>query len=119
MKCQDYLNSCDNQFDFKSSHSTDFFQYTLKEYIEYYKNRRSTVYVTFLDASKVFDRLNYWLLFDNLVKKHVLLFIIKLLCFWYTSQKMFVRWYVSTATQFTVANGVKQGGIISLILFNV
>ena len=37
------------------------------------------MYVTFLDTSKVFDRLNYWLLFDKLIKKHVPLFIIKLL----------------------------------------
>ena len=32
---------------------------------------------------------------------------------------MFVRWVATTSTQFTVANGVKQGGIISPILFNV
>ena len=53
--------------------------YTLKEFIDYYKCRGTTVYVTFLDASKAFDRLNYWLLFDKLIKKHVPLFIIKLL----------------------------------------
>ena len=33
--------------------------YTLKEFIDYYKGRGTTVYVTFLDASKAFDRLNY------------------------------------------------------------
>ena len=59
MKCSDYLISCDNQFGFKSFHSTDLCIYILKEYIEYYKNRGTTVYVTFLDASKAFDRLNY------------------------------------------------------------
>ena len=32
---------------------------------------------------------------------------------------MFVRWGATTSTQFTVSNGVKQGGIISPILFNV
>ena len=32
---------------------------------------------------------------------------------------MFVRWGATTSTLFTVANGVKQGGIISPILFNV
>ena len=63
------------------SHITDLCIYTLKEYIEYYKNRGTTVYVTFLDASKAFDRLNYWLLFHKLIKIHVPLFIIKLLCF--------------------------------------
>ena len=63
---QRLLNSCDNQFGFKFSHSTDLCIYTLKEYIEYHKNRGTTVYVTFLDASKAFDRLTYWLLFDEL-----------------------------------------------------
>ena len=93
--------------------------YTLKEYIEYYKNRRTTVFVTLLDASKAFDRLNYCLLIDKLVKKYVPLFIIKRLCFWYTHKKMVVRWGTTISTQFTVANGVKQGGIISPILFNM
>ena len=119
IKCGEYLTSSDNQFGFKSCHSTDLCIYALKEFIEYYKNRGTTVYVTFLDASKAFDRLNYWLLFDKLLKKHVPLFIIKLLCFWYTHQTMFVRWGDTISTQFTVANGVKQGGVISPILFNV
>ena len=119
IKWGEYLTSCDNQFGFKSSHSTDLCIYTLKEYIEHYKNRGTTVFVTFLDASKAFDRLNYWLLFDKLVKKCVPLFIIKLLCFWYTHKKMVVRWGTTISTQFTVANGVKQGGIISPILFNM
>ena len=32
---------------------------------------------------------------------------------------MLVRWNTTTSTQFTVANGVKQSGIISPILFNM
>ena len=93
--------------------------YILKEFIEYYKCRGTTVYVTFLDAIKAFDRLNYWLLFDKLIKKHVPLFIIKLLLFCYTHQKMCVRWGNSSSPDFLVGNGVKQCGIISLILFNI
>ena len=82
-------------------------------------NRGTTVFVTFLDASKAFGRLNYWLLFDKLVKKCVPLFIIKLLCFWYTHKKMVVRWGTTISTQFTVSNGIKQSGIISPIIFNM
>ena len=65
LKCSDYLTTCDNQFGFKASHGTDMCIYTLKEFIDYYKCRGTRVYVTFLDASKGFDRLNYWLLFDK------------------------------------------------------
>ena len=71
LKRSDYLITCDNQFGFKASHGTDMCIYTLKEFIDYYKCRGTTVYVTFLDASKAFDRLNYWLLFDKLIKKRV------------------------------------------------
>ena len=59
INCGEYLTSSDNQFGFKSCHSTDLCIYALQEFIEYYKNRGTTVYVTFLDASKAFDRLNY------------------------------------------------------------
>ena len=78
------------------------------------------MYVTFLDASKTFDRLNYLLLFDKLIKKHVPLFIIKQqLLFWYTHQKMNTREGNSISPDFFVSNSVNQGGIISPILFNI
>ena len=38
---------------------------------------------------------------------------------WYTHQKMCIRWGYAISPSFTVSNGVKQGGIISPILFNV
>ena len=34
-----------------------------REFIDYYKTRGTTVYVTFLDASKTFDRIDHWILF--------------------------------------------------------
>ena len=37
--------------------------------------------VTFLDASKAFDRIDHWSPFTKLIDKHVLLFVIKLLVF--------------------------------------
>ena len=60
-KYAEYLYTSDNQFGFKSSHSTDLCIYTLKEFIDYYKSRGTTVYITFLDASKAFDRIDHWL----------------------------------------------------------
>ena len=41
-------------------HSTDLCIYALKEFIEYYKKRSTSVIVTMLDASKAFDRVNFW-----------------------------------------------------------
>ena len=73
LKCVEYLSTSDNQFGFKSLHSTDLWIYTLKEFIEYYKTKGTTVYVTFFDASKAFDRIDHWLLFNKILKKRCVL----------------------------------------------
>ena len=38
---------------------------------------------------------------------------------WYSLQMMHIRWGNPFSTSFCVSNGVKQGGIISPVLFNV
>ena len=119
VKCEEFLYTSDNQFGFKSGHSTEFCIYTLQEYIEFYKRRNTTVFVTFLDASKAFDRIDHWRLFTKLIDKHVPVFVIKLLVFWYSQQQMNIRWGNTVSSSFHVTNGVKQGGIISPVLFNV
>ena len=119
MKCEEYLFTSDNQFGFKAQHSTEFCIYSLLEFIDYYKKRNTTVFVTILDASKAFDRVNYWMLFSKLIDKNVPLFIVKLLVFWYTKQEMKVRCGNTISSSFKVGNGVKQGGILSPVLFNI
>ena len=47
------------------------------------------------------------------------LFVIKLLVVWYSQQLMNIRWGNTVSSSFHVTNGVKQGGIISPVLFNV
>jgi hypothetical protein len=50
------LDTCDNQFGFKRKHGTDLCIFTLKNVVQYYRDRNSPVYSCFLDASKAFDR---------------------------------------------------------------
>ena len=118
-KCEDFLNTCDNQFGFKRKHGTEFCIYTLKEFIDYYKQRGTTIFVTFLDASKAFDKIDFWLLFQKLITKDFPVFIIKILAYWYCHQEMHVRWGSTFTSSFHVSNGLKQGGILSPMLFNV
>ena len=41
------------------------------------------------------------------------------LIFWYASQSLFIRWGSSTSAQFRMANGIRQGSILSPVLFNL
>ena len=114
-----YLWTNDNQFGFKSGHSTDLCIYALTEFIEYFKSRSTSVYVAFLDASKAFDKISHWTLFKKLIDRHVPLYLVVILCYWYQHQEMTVRWGHCISNSFNVTNGVRQGGVLSPQLFNV
>ena len=79
------------------------FVYTLKEFTDYYKQRGTTIFVTFLDASKAFDKSNFWLLFQKLITKDFPVFIIKILAYWYCHQEMHVRWGSTITSSFHVS----------------
>jgi len=108
-----------NQFGFKEKHSTDLCVFVLKEVVNYYASLSSPVYACFLDASKAFDRVNHWHLFDKLLRKGLPKIMVRLLLVWYTTQKFAVKWSNALSEFFKVTNGVRQGGILSPVLFNV
>ena len=93
--------------------------FTFKQIIEYYKSLSSPVYVAFLDASKAFDKINHFHLLSKLIDRNVPILIVRLLYYWYTTQLFMVRWGKYTSVPFHVTNGVRQGGIMSPICFNV
>ena len=58
-RLEEYLWTSDNQFGYKSGHSTDLYVYALTEFIEYFRSRSTSVFVAFMDASKAFDEINH------------------------------------------------------------
>ena len=113
------LNSSDLQFGFKEGSSTTQCTYVLMETVNYFNYHGSNVYALLLDATKAFDRVHYCKLFRELIKRKMAPSVIRLLLFMYTTQKLQVKWGNAMSGQFSVSNGVKQGGVLSPILFAV
>ena len=120
-RCETYMHTNENQFGFKEGHSTDMCicTCTLLQFIDYYKSKCTNIYVTFLDASKAFDRLNHWLLFKKLLNRGMPIYIVRILIFLYSNQTMYVQWGSAHSDPFSITNGVRQGGILSPKLFIV
>ena len=118
-KYGDKLITSDLQFAFKGEHSTTMCTAVLKEIASYYNSRKSDVYLCMLDASKAFDRVHYGKLFALLRSRKLPAIVIRLLLDMYTSQRMCTSWHGVKSNYFTSENGVKQGGVLSPILFCV
>ena len=86
-RLEEYLWTSDNQFGYKSGHSTDLCVYALTEFIKYFKSRSTSVCVAFLDASKAFDKINHWVLFKKLIARRVPIYLVKVLYYWYQNQQ--------------------------------
>src|SRR5664279_2354365 len=115
----DKLMTTELQFGFKAKSSTNMCTVVLKEAITYYTKNQSSIFCTFLDASKAFDRVPYCKLFDLLVKRNVPAFIIRVLINFYTNNYVRVSWCGVMSDYFLALNGVKQGGVLSPVLFCV
>ena len=73
----------------------------------------------FMDASKAFDRVNHWTLFKKIIDRGTPLIFVRIIMQWYTTQKACVRWGSALSDNFLITNGVRQGGILSPLFFNV
>ena len=107
------------QFGYKQGVSTTMCTSILRETVSHYTTKGTNVYGLMLDATKAFDRVNYCKLFKILLLRDVNPLICRLLLNMYTNQALRVRWCNIFSDKFNVSNGVKQGGILSPILFAI
>jgi len=115
----DNLSTSQLQFGFKAGRSTNMCTLLVKETISYYTNNSGSVYCCMLDATKAFDRVNYSKLFGILIDRKLPSVFVRFLLNMYTGHQTRVRWNGCFSDFIDVNNGVKQGGILSPILFCV
>ena len=107
------------QFGFKSSMSTTLCTGMVKNVVAHYMSRGSPVFACLLDASKAFDLVEHSLLFQQLLDRKVPNFLVRFLLSWYSTQSCTVSWDGSISDPFPVSNGVRQGGVLSPVLFTI
>jgi len=76
------------------------------------------MHIAFIDVSKSFDRVRYDTLFIKL-SKIVAGVTLRLLIVWYIGQTASILWAGIMSDSFPVSHGVRRGGVLSPLLFNI
>ena len=91
----------------------------LKETLLYYKKGGSNVHCASIDLSKAFDKINVSILISKLVQTDVPRPIINIISYMLQNTYANIRYANFIGKEFLVQNGVRQGGILSALLFNI
>jgi len=91
--------------------------FTVDETVKYFTKRGSKVYCSFLGASKAFDKVLHNGVFKKLLDRGIPVNFVKLLRYWYSNLQRRVKWNNVLGDIFPVLCGVRQGGVLSPILF--
>ena len=115
----DRLQLHDLQFSYQEHVSTSMCTWMIVETIEYFLRNKSDVYACTMDMSKAFDRGKHSALFEKLRLVSIPPVIIRFLMSIYRLQVANVRWNGAVSNHFKIRNGVKQGAVLSAILYCV
>ena len=113
-----FTTSC-NQFGFKAKVGCSHAIYACHKIIDYYLENDSTVNVCLIDVAKAFDKVNHSLILLKLMQRKLPVALIKLFEYWYSISNNVVRWENALSTAFLLQSGVRQGSVISPVLFSI
>ena len=114
-----YFFTSDNQYGFKYGLSCSHAIYAVKSVVNLYTSSGSTVNLCALDVKKAFDKMNHYGLFLKLMDRLVPVNFLSMLEYWLCLSATCVRWVDNYSEFFSVACGVRQGGVLSPYLFAI
>ena len=113
------FETSNRQFGFKKKVGCINSLHKLRKVINYFNNKKSTVNLGVIDLKKAFDKCNSFGILCMLQRKTVNVCIINILENWFAKNSTTVKWNNVTSDRVPLLSGVKQGGVLSPVLFTL
>ena len=118
-KMEEFIDIDELQFGFTKGGGCEQALFIAKSVIEYYMEYGSNVYIASLDLSKAYDRVHHCKLWLKLFDLNIPYDILLLFAYWFRHLFCFVVWRGCKSDVLFMKSGVRQGGVISCLLFNI
>ena len=109
----------DLQFGYQTDVSTSMCTWLATETISHFQRNGSEVFSCLMDMSKAFDTVQHSCLFQKLLDQGMPSVVVRFILVSYENQVANVRWNNEHSRYFQIKNGVKQGAILSAVLYCV
>ena len=107
------------QFSYQPNCSTTMCTWQVLETIDYFLRNGSEIFVCMMDMTKAFDNVKHSILFRKLLNRGLPPIVLRFLIYIYEVQVANVKWNGQWSNTFHIKNGVKQGAVLSAILYCV
>ena len=118
-KIKDKLSVGRLQFGYVSEVRCEKSLHVLSTVVNHFLKERTDVYMVTFDASAAFDKINTYGLLSKLVDKGVPFNVVETLLSWFGKKYAYVRLNECYSDYIEINSGIKQGGLMSPILYNV
>ena len=116
---EESLGLDDLQFSYQKNCSTTMCTWMVIEGISYFIRNGSEVFTCTMDMTKAFDMVHHSVLFGRMMNQIFSAIFTRLLMRMYTLQYANVCWNRKRSRRFKMNNGVKQGAVLSAILYYI
>ena len=113
------LNVSGLQFGFVKGGGCDKSLFTVTKVVNCFLKRHSDVFIVTVDASAALDKVNVYGLLTKLIDRDESFDVVRVLLSWYVNTRACVRQNVYCTDYIDIKSGVKQGGIMSPMLYNI
>ena len=113
------FSSCDSQFGFKKGSGCRNAIYLVRKIVDEITKTGNTANICSIDLSKAFDKVNHFGIYIKLMKRLIPTELLELLENWMSGCFAYVKWDYSYSFVFSVCSGVRQGAVLSPLLFAV
>ena len=114
----DCLTFSDRQFGFRKGVGCSNSIHTVRKTVNFFNKCGNTVNLGFIDIRKAFDKTNIYSILSLLLCKGINPSIVNVLESWFANSAIKVQWSGCISRQVNLAAGVRQGGILSPLLFS-